>query len=303
MSTIGFFDRVRQEFRLRNYSHQTIKSYLSCLRSFVRHFSPRHPRALNGEDIRGYLVHLMAEKGIAASTVNQVFNALKFLYVKLYHLPYAIGTLPRPRKERKLPDVLNGDEVLRTFRAVKNIKHRTLLMLAYATGLRVGEIVALRVEDIDASRGQIHVLGGKGKKDRYVMFPESMRQELHRYWRRAGLLETGWLFPGARPEHHLSIRSAQTVFSRAVREAGITKPVSFHTLRHSFATHLMEQGTDVLFIQALLGHQSVKTTQMYAHVSTRAIAKLRSPLDNLLAHRPELEDGGKGRDLLDTKKQ
>ncbi|HLF14353.1 MAG TPA: site-specific tyrosine recombinase/integron integrase [Bacteroidota bacterium] len=300
MSTIRFFDRVRQEFQLRNYSHKTIKSYLSCLRSFVRHFSPRHPRALTSEDIRGYLVHLMAEKGLAASTVNQVFNALKLLYVELYNLPMAIGTLPRPRKERKLPDVLNGDEVLRIFRVVKNVKHRTLLMLAYATGLRVGEIVALRVEDIDASRGQIHVRGGKGKKDRYVMFPESMRQDLHQYWFRAGLPVKGWLFPGAGPERHLSIRSAQTVFTRAVRETGIAKPVSFHTLRHSFATHLMEQGTDLLFIQALLGHQSIKTTQIYTHVSTRAISKLRSPLDNLLGRRPELEDGGKERGLLDT---
>jgi integrase/recombinase XerD len=207
---VGFYDEVRSELRLRNYSNKTIKSYTSCLRSFVKYFSPKHPRDITEENVRGYLLHLITKEKLAASSVNQVFNALRFLYVELYDKPFVIGKLPRPQKEKKLPDVLNEDEVLRIFKAVGNLKHRTMFMLAYASGLRVSELVRLRIEDIDGNRGLIHIRNAKGIKDRFTVFTEDTNDK------------------------HLSARSIQAVLARAVQASRITKRVSMHTLGHSF---------------------------------------------------------------------
>ena len=281
-SSIGFFETVRREMRLRNYSQKTIKAYLSGLRKFVHYFRPRHPRGLTSDDIRKYLLYLLEEKDFTSGTVNQVLNALRFLYVELYKRPFVIGTLPRPKKERKLPDVLNEDEVRRLFNAVDNLKHRTMLMLAYASGLRVSELVRLRIEDIDGQRGLIHVRDAKGKRDRFTVFPESLHSQLIAYWKQYKLGTSGWLFPGQTPDQHLKARSIQAVLERAVKTAGIEKSVSMHTLRHSFATHLLERGTDLRYIQELLGHQSVKTTEIYTHVSNRTLGRIRSPLDFLI---------------------
>ena len=276
----GLFETVRREMRLRNYSHKTAKAYLSCLRSFVKHFQPRHPRDLGEEDIRNYLLHLLGKRR-SSGTVNQVFNALRFLYVDLYTKPFVIGSLPRPRVEKKLPDVLNEAEMLRLFASVGNLKHRTILMLTYASGLRVGEVVRLRIEDIDGERGLIHIRGAKGGKDRFTVFPESLRGQLVTYWKQYGLGRCGWLFPGQTKDRHLSERSIQAVIKRAVENAQIGKHVAMHTVRHSFATHLLDHGTDLRYIQELLGHHSVKTTEIYTHVSTREIGKIQSPLDML----------------------
>ncbi len=165
-------------------------------------------------------------------------NALRFLYAALYEKPFVIGKLPRPLKEKKLPDVLNEDEVVRIFRAVNNLKHQTMLMLAYASGLRVGELVRIRIEDIDGSRGLIHIRNAKGKKDRFTVFPESLRGQLLAYWKKYKLGTSGWLFQGDTNDKHLAERSIQAVLTRAIQSSGITKKVSMHTLRHSFATHL-----------------------------------------------------------------
>ena len=277
----GFYEKVRSELKLRNYSYKTIKSYTSCLRSFVKYFSPKHPRDITEGNIREYLLHLITREKLAASTVNQVFNALRFLYVELYDKPFVIGKLPRPQKEKKLPDVLNEEEVLRIFKAVANLKHRTMLMLAYASGLRVSELVRLRIEDIDGNRGLIHVRDAKGKKDRFTVFPGSLRDQLIGYWKSYKLGTSGWLFPGDKNDKHLAARSIQAVLARAVQASRITKRVSMHTLRHSFATHLLDHGTDLRYIQELLGHQSVKTTEIYTHVSPKGLGKIRSPLDFL----------------------
>lgn len=264
----GFYETVRREMRLRNYSHRTIKACLSCLRSFARYFAPCHPRDLGEEDIKQYLLHLLEDEKLTAGTVNQVFNALRLLYVDLYNRSFVIGSLPRPQKERK--------------------------MLAYASGLRVGEVVKLRVEDIDGRRVMIHIRSAKGKKDRYTILPESLRGSLVEYWNRYRLGSEGWLFPGQEPDRHLSERSIQAVLGRAVLAAGIGKPITMHTLRHSFATHLLDRGTDIRFIQELLGHHSVKTTEIYTHVSTRTLGKIRSPLDALAdkyEHNLDAQDG------------
>ncbi|MBI4427509.1 MAG: tyrosine-type recombinase/integrase, partial [Ignavibacteriales bacterium] len=276
--TPGLFETVREEMQLQNYSDKTIKAYVSNIRSFARYFQPRHPRELTDHDIREYLVHLLIEKKYPGSTVNQVYNALRFLYTDLYNQPFVVDTLPRPRRERRLPDILSEEEVLNLFRAVKNMKHRTALMLTYASGLRVSEVVRVRVEDIDSHRGLIHIRGGKGKKDRFTILPESMIAVLEQYWQRYRLGMTGWLFPSVEPDRHLAIRSVQNVFIKSIERAGIRKPVTVHSLRHSFATHLLERGTDLRYIQKLLGHESSRTTEIYTHVSTQSLGKIKSPI-------------------------
>lgn len=281
-SRIGFFDKVKRELRLRNYSHKTIKSYISNLRSFVKHIHPVHTREADENIIKDYLLHLIDEKKFTAGTVNQTFNALRFLYVDLYKKPFVIGKLPRPMKEHKLPDVLNEEEVLKIFKTLPNLKHRTMLMLAYASGLRVSELVRLRIEDIDGNRGLIHIRNAKGKKDRFTVFPESLRGQLIAYWKNYKLGTSGWLFPGETSDKHLATRSIQAVSARAIQASGITKRVSMHTLRHSFATHLLDHGTDLRYIQEILGHSSSKTTEIYTHVSKQILGKFTSPLDQAI---------------------
>jgi site-specific recombinase XerD len=196
-------------------------------------------------------------------------------------------------KEKKLPDVLNEDEVVRIFKAVHNLKHQTMLMLAYASGLRVSELVRIKIEDIDGSRGLIHIRNAKGKKDRFTVFPESLRGQLIAYWKKYKLGTSGWLFQGDTNDKHLAARSIQAVLARAIQASGITKRVSMHTLRHSFATHLLDHGTDLRYIQELLGHQSVKTTEIYTHVSPKGLGRIRSPLDFLKTKDEYKIDNGK----------
>jgi site-specific recombinase XerD len=288
--------------QLRGYSSKTIKAYKSCIRSFAGYFSPTHPRELKNEDVKRYLIHLLVDERRPANSVNQVYNALRYLYKELYHLPFAVGDLPRPRKESTLPDVLSEEEVLRILQVTCNLKHRVILMLTYACGLRVSEVAALKVEDLDLDRKLVHIRGAKGKKDRYTLFPESMIPTSHEYAQQYRLSEGSWLFPGADPAYHLSVRSIQAIFRRSAEAAGILKPVSIHTLRHSFATHLLEHGTDLRYIQELLGHQSSKTTEIYTHVSKRELGKIKSPLDILAERKSLIEDPTKQLETNSQKK-
>ena len=277
----GFFEVLRKELTLRNYSPKTIKAYRSCLRSFVKYFHPRHPRELTQTDVREYLLHLIGEKNLAAATVNQVFNALRFVYVELYKMPFTIGNIPRPKKEKQLPVVLSQEEVVKILDAVENLKHKTLLMLIYSAGLRVGEAVRLKIEDIDSQRRLIYLKGAKGKKDRYTILSDVALGSLRKYYKE--YKPKDYLFEGAEGRRHLSERSVQNVFGRAVKAAGIRKQVTVHSLRHSFATHLLESGVDLRYIQELLGHSSSKTTEIYTHVSQKALGKIVSPLDTAVS--------------------
>ena len=278
----GLFQVIREELRLRNYSHRTVKSYTSNIRGFVRFIHPVHPREATDEDIRGYLLHLIEVKRSPAGTVNQIYNSLKFLYEQLYDRRFSYRNLPRPKGDRKLPTVLSAEEFVRILRSIGNLKHRTMIALTYASGLRVSEIVSLRAEDLDIDRGVIHIRSAKGRKDRYTILPQSLLGMLKEYSDRYRLPTPGWLFPGYVPTSHLATRSIQNVLHRAVKAAGITKRVSMHTLRHSFATHLLEKGTDIRYVQELLGHQSLKTTEIYTHVSRRVLAKITSPIDDIV---------------------
>ena len=276
----SFFTVLTREMRLRNYSPKTVKAYRSCLRSYIAYVSPKHPRKCTNDDIKRYLLHMLDDKKLAASTANQAFNALRFLYVDLYKMDFVIGSLPRPMKEKKLPNVLSQEEVLSIFFRVDNLKHKTLLMLIYSAGLRVGEAVRLKIGDVDGKRKVIHIVSGKGKKDRYTLLSDVTLDALRTYYKE--YKPKDYLFVGQGDRLHLSERSIQNVFERAVKQAGIRKTISLHGLRHSFATHLLESGVDLRYIQALLGHSSSKTTEIYTHVSKKSLDKILNPLDQAL---------------------
>jgi len=191
----------------------------------------------------------------------------------------------RPKKDKKLPVVLSKEEVAKIPDSVDNIKHKAILMLVYSAGSRVGEVVKLKPEDIDSKRMLIHIKGSKGRKDRYTILSESVLKILREYWQQ--YKPRKWLFEGAKPEKHISIRTAQKIFEHAWEKAGIKKEITIHTLRHSFATHLLESGVDLRYIQELLGHKHSKTTEIYTLVSVKSIGKIRSPLDSL-----KLNEGG-----------
>jgi site-specific recombinase XerD len=212
-------------------------------------------------------------------------SALKFFFYRVLDYPDPIEKLPRPKKERKLPNILSRVEVMRILDAVENPKHKAILVLTYSAGLRLGEVVRLRVEDIDSDRGLIHIRQGKRRKDRYTMLSSHALVVLRAYARE--YRPRDWLFPGARPGRHLHERSVQKVFGLAYEKAGIEKSVSVHSLRHAFATHLLERGTDLRYIQELLGHKSSKTTEIYTWVTKRDIGQIKSPLDSLMEDPPD----------------
>ncbi len=247
------------------------------------------PENATRDQTREFLVQ-MAESGIAsAAYCNGARAAIRLLYAVVLKQTEKVSDLPIMRRPEQLPEVLNAEEVERLFRVTANLKHRTLLMIAYSAGLRVSETVALKVGDIDSNRMQIRVEGGKGKKDRYTLLSEIALQVLREYYR--AYKPKDWLFPSEDRQGHLSPRSAQHVFQDAKKRAGIRKAVTFHSLRHSFATHLLEDGVDVRYIQELLGHTSVKTTERYTHVTQSALGRIRSPLDRLPSSNSKQTDG------------
>ena len=264
--------------KLKGYSVKTRKGYLGHVRRFMR-FSGKDLRTLNEEDIRRYALHLL-DAGKAHSTVNQCICALKFLFGQVLKKPTPTDRIPRPKKERKLPKILSRQEIVRFFEAVKNPKHRALLMVVYSSALRVGEAVRLQLEDIDTDRQLIHIRKGKGSNDRYVMLSGVAQKAIEVYCK--AFTPTKWLFPGQREGRHLTERTVLKVVHQVCERANINKHTVVHTLRHSCATHLLENGTDLRYIQELLGHASPKTTQIYTHVSRKDIANIRSPLDDLM---------------------
>ena len=231
------------------------------------------------------MIYLIEEKKWQASTINQVFNALRFLYVELYKTKFVIESIPRPKREKKLPDVLSQNEILKIFSRVENLKHKTILMLIYSSGLRVGESVRLKISDIDGERRMIHLRSAKGKKDRYTTLSAAVLEMLRKYYKQ--YKPKDFLFEGQGERKHLAERSVQAVFKRAVKVAGINKPITVHGLRHSFATHLLESGVDLRYIQELLGHSSSKTTEVYTHVSKKSLSNIINPLDAALQHLKE----------------
>ena len=254
-----------------------MKGYLYYNRDFLS-FIKKQSSDISDSDIKDYLLHLAEERQSATSTLNQAINALKFYYGSMLKKKF-LYEIKRPRKDKKLPVVLSKEEVAKILSSIDNIKHRAILMLVYSAGLRVGEVVRLKIEDIDSKRMLIHIKGAKGRKDRYTLLSEMALEILRKYWR--DYKPEKWLFEGARKERYISTRTVQHILEHACTQAGIRKDISVHTLRHSFATHLLEGGTDLRYIQELLGHAHSKTTEIYTHVSTKSLGKITSPLDTL----------------------
>lgn len=270
--------RLTEELELRNYSPKTIQLYVNHVARLARHYG-KSPDRLTHEEIRSYLVYLIEERGQAVGSYRQALAALRFFYRWVLKRGDLVQDILAPRVERRLPVVLSVSEVQRLFAAIVSFKHRMILMTAYSAGLRVAETVKLKVTDLDSERMVIRVVQGKRNKDRYTILSPVLLQMLRHYWWAAR--PVNYLFPGRRADRPMSVATVQRTCREAAVEAGLEKTVTPHTLRHSFATHLLEGGTDIRVLQALLGHGSIRTTAHYTHVSTRLIGQTVSPLDQL----------------------
>ena len=272
------YEQMKMDLELKNLSPRTRSCYLTWVRSFALHFH-RSPEEMGDREIREYLHYLIKEKKASQSGVSQAYSALKFFYETTLKRDWNGYRIPRAQKGRRLPVVLSLQEIQAIFSAIGNLKHRAVLMTIYSAGLRLSEVVHLRVSDVDSQRMTIRVQQGKGQKDRYTLLGQRTLDILRDYWKE--YRPVGWLFPGKTESEPLSVSSVQKVFEKALLRAGIKKPASVHTLRHSFATHLLEAGTDLFHIQHLLGHTSLKTTAVYLHLSRKGLGDLASPVDLL----------------------
>jgi integrase/recombinase XerD len=280
--------KMLEELQLRNYSPHTQRAYIRCVAEFAQHFNTA-PDRLGPEHVREYQLFLVQHKKFSWSPFIQAVCALRFFYHEVLHRNWMIEYIPYPRHEQKLPMVLSPAEVAALFQSTPNLKHRAILMTMYAAGLRVSELINLQVTDIDSQRQLICVRQGKGHKDRQVMLSPKLLEILRAYWKR--YRPRSWLFPGRKLEHPMTQTTVWHICQQARIAAHLIKPVSPHTLRHCFATHLLEDEIDLRRIQVLLGHRNLKTTARYLHVSNLAVRTTVSPLDRL----PDAADLSAGR--------
>jgi integrase/recombinase XerD len=272
-------DRMEQDLKLRGVSPATIRNYLLYCRKFAAFFM-RSPEELGAAEVRAFLMHQIEVDQLAYASYRQVYAALKFLYTVTLARPDEVSRIPFPkRRPSQLPKVLTQDELTAFFNALRKLKYRALFMTCYAAGLRLSEVCHLRVEDIDSKRMVIRIRSGKGAKERLTLLSPRLLAVLRAYWQVAKPRE--WLFSGATPTRPVSTHSARGAFHSACVEAGLPYRYTPHSLRHSFATHLLDAGTDLVMIQHLLGHRSLKTTSQYVHVSLPRIQRTPSPLDQL----------------------
>jgi len=272
------YNRMKMDLELKNYSPKTIACYLNCMVDFVRYYG-RSPDEMGEKEIRGYLHYLIKDKKLSQSSINQAYSAMKFFYERTMGREWNAIKIPRVKSQKRLPVVLAREEVQSILRSTGNLKHRVILTTIYSGGLRAGEATHLKLHDIDSSRMMIHVRGGKGNRDRYTLLAERTLDILRKYWK--AYRPNSWLFPGRDPNKPISVSSIQRVFKVSLCRAGIKKNASLHSLRHSFATHLLESGTDLYYIQRFLGHRSAKTTCIYLHITGKHLGKIKSPLDLL----------------------
>ena len=268
--------RMREDMQLRGLSEGTQKEYLLKVTLFARHFN-RLPDKLTEKEIREYLLYLVNEKHVSYSTLTVSYSALRFIYKVTLQRPWEVEKIPYPKTPKRLPVILHRKEIDKIFSAIANLKHRAMLMMAYSAGLRTSEVAHLKITDIDTARMAVMVRQGKGNKDRYTILSKVALETLRAYIR--SYQPKNWLFPGMTPGSPVSRGTISLVLKSARVRAGITKPITMHSLRHSFATHLIEAGTDLHHVQLLLGHQSPKTTTIYLHVSRKSLARIVSPLD------------------------
>lgn len=270
--------RMIEDMRIRNLAPSTQQIYVDCVAKYAQHFS-QSPDELGRDHIREYMRYLVQETECSTSYQSQVASALRFLYHTTLRVEWPIQHIPRPKMAKRLPVVLSRTEIVRFLGAIDNLKHRVIFMIAYSAGLRVSEITHLQVADIDRERMVIHVRRGKGAKDRYVMLSARLLPLLDEYTKAAR--PTAWLFPGRAPRVPITRSAVNQACSRIAKRAGLAKRVSPHVLRHSFATHLLEDDVDLRTIQLLLGHKSIASTAVYLHVCPAVGHKVTSPLDRL----------------------
>ena len=264
-----------QKLELKRYANNTVKTYVGCFELFINYYRDAEIMSLNENDIRSYLQKLIQE-GKSNSYVNQMVNAIKFYYEVVKEMPNRFYSVERPRKEHKLPKVLSKEEIKAIIAHTNNIKHKCIVSLLYSSGLRRSELLNLKPADIDSKRMLIRVNGGKGAKDRFTLLSSNVLSDLRQYfleWR-----PKIWLFESPDGSQY-SAGSVKEIINAASKKAKIFKAVSPHMLRHSFATHLLENGTDLRYIQSLLGHSSIKTTEIYTHVAVSAFNLIKNPLD------------------------
>lgn len=269
----GYIEKLEQK----QYAESTVKAYCHYFADFQRAFADRKLYEINSLEINAYLLKLIREKNISRSQQNQRINAIKFYYEKVLNQNKKYFEIDRPRKERKLPDVLSKEEVKKIIDSTDNLKHRCILSLIYSAGLRRSELLNLRPEHIDSKRMTIKVCGAKGNKDRYTTLSNKLLELLRDYYRQ--YKPAKWLFESPDGTAY-SATSIQHILKRSAEKAGIRKRVHIHMLRHSFATHMLEQGTNLRLIQEMLGHDSIKTTEIYTHISNAEIQKIKNPLDD-----------------------
>jgi len=271
----NYYEKMQFEMELRGYSPQTQKHYLSHLRLLEGYLS-KPLNQVSPEEIKDFL-HYRIKNAVSYSSINISCNAFKVLFNSILKRNWSDDVIVRPKKRKKLPYILSKDEILSIFEHIPNIKHRTILLTAYSAGLRISEVLNLAVSDIDSNNMLIKVRGGKGGKDRFTILGIENLNMLRHYWKL--YKPEDLLFPGKIPGKPIAARNIQKVFKSAKDNAGINKPVSVHSLRHSFATHLLENNTDLRTIQVLMGHANINTTCIYLHLSTKRISSIISPLD------------------------
>jgi len=274
------YEKMKFELELRGYSSQTQKHYLNHVRLLERYWS-KPPDQITPEEIKQYL-HYRIKKGISYSNVDISCNAFKLMFNSVLNRNFSDDVIVRPKKPKKLPYLLARDEILSILEHINNLKHKTILLTVYSSGLRISEVLNLTCSDIDSKNMLIRVRGGKGGKDRFTILGQENLLMLRHYWKIYQPKEL--LLPGKSPDMPLCARNIQQVFKSAKEIAGINKPVSVHSLRHSFATHLLENNTDLRTIQVLLGHATIDTTCIYLHLSTNRLSSVISPLDSGTSH-------------------
>jgi|SRR5208337_194071 len=272
-------DRMAEDLTLRNFSPATRRVYLIYARKFAA-FYMRSPEELGAPEIRRFLLHQIEVQCLSHGAYRQVYAALKFLYSVTLGRSWEVEHIPFPRRRSiPLPQVLHPDELTALFQATRRLQYRALFMTCYAAGLRITEACRLRVEDIDSKQMVLHVRHAKGGKERLTLLSARLLEVLRAYWRAEK--PRGWLFPSRTPGQALSTESARRALTQVCRDAGLTKRCTPHTLRHCFATHLLDAGVDLVVLQALLGHHSIRTTSRYTHISVQRIRNVVSPLDLL----------------------
>ncbi len=284
-----FYDLMDRELHIRGLAKNTRQSYLEKMHCFVRHFM-RPPDQLTAEHVKQYQLFLTKERRIKWGAFNTHVCAIRFFYRNVIEVDWDLERIPYQRTGKRLPEILSGDQVVALLEAVKNLKHRAILMTLYAAGLRANEALHLRLGDIDSKRMMIRIDQGKRLKDRYAMLSPKLLETLRHYWRESR--PDPWLFPGRDRSRPLTRESVGQVFARARKKAGILKHVSPHSLRHSFATHLLERGVNIRVIQRLLGHRNVRTTEIYTHVAETYVRDTKSPLDDILPDVAGVEPSG-----------